>query len=125
MSFRLSSVALVAAFSSCFLACVAAPRGTARDALAIDGVDAGGKNKLRDLERESNESSLLKAGQMRDERVSAGDYSVGFMPVGEPGSEHGVSRALSVAASEQGALQQLAAGVGLAREGSVASGEDR
>ncbi|MET0413032.1 MAG: hypothetical protein ABW217_17125 [Polyangiaceae bacterium] len=79
----------------------------------------------RAQDRESGEQAARESGAERAERVPSAVNGVESVPLGEPAPEHGVGRAVSVGASADGATLGAAAAAGSAREGNVASGEDR
>jgi hypothetical protein len=76
-------------------------------------------------DREGGEQAAPEAGATRVEREPAAESGVAFVPLGEPAPEHGVGRTVSVGASADGASLSAAAAAGSAREGNVASAEDR
>jgi hypothetical protein len=83
----------------------------------------GGNSQPGAVDREGSEQAAPEGSGSR-ERLLAGDDGVEFVPLGDAAPEHGVGRAVSIAASEADAALRRAAEVGSAREGGIASGEE-
>jgi hypothetical protein len=118
MSFRLLRVPLVVVLSCCSMACGTASRSVPPAVVASDGA-AGGRGGPG--EREGDEPGK-REGSERQEREPAAVNSAEFVPLSAPVPEHGVARGVRADASDE---VHLAAEAGAAREGNVASSEQR